>query len=149
MDTISQYAQCQTGWSILLGICLLAYRVQQLELGPSGERRLTRSPDTCAKKGNALTWANLDGAVEYHIGKIRPARRPFNTSRAVAAKQAQRLDTGIIPCPWPNSRRETRNPRKGKRGSRYSHPLNESKTLHRFEDSELYKYIRVRYNLRA
>ena len=81
---------------------------------------------------------DLDGVVDYYFGKVRPARRPFKVSKAVAAKQAQRQNRGIIPCPWPIPRREKRNPRKGKHGPLYSNSLDESEALGRFEDSVQY-----------
>ena len=81
---------------------------------------------------------DLDGVVDYYFGKVRPARRPFKVSKAVAAKQAQRQNRDIIPRPWPIPRREKRNPRKGKRGYLYSHPLDESAALDSFVDSVPY-----------
>ena len=81
---------------------------------------------------------DLDGIVDYYFDKVRPARRPFNVSKAVAAKQAQRRNRGAVPGPWPIPRREKRNPRKGKRGYWYSQPLDECEALDLFEDSVPY-----------
>ena len=81
---------------------------------------------------------DLDEVVDYYFGKVRPARRPFKVSKAVAAKQAQRQNRDIIPRPWPIPRREKRNPRKGKRGYLYSHPRDESAALDSFVDSVPY-----------
>ena len=82
-------------------------------------------------------YLDLDGVVEYYFGKVRPARRPFNFNKAVAVKQAQRLNRGITSSPWPIPRRERRNRRKGK-GYVYSHSLDECEALDGFKDSLTY-----------
>ena len=75
---------------------------------------------------------------DYHFELFNRTWHPISVSKAVAAKQAQRRNRGIIPSPWPIPRREKRNPRKGKRGFLYSYPLDECEALDSFEGSVPY-----------
>ena len=77
------------------------------------------------------SFDSLEVAEEFNYEDVRPARRPGRLIKAVAAKQAQRRNRGIIACPRPIPRREKRNSRKGKRGFLYSDP---------FDDLTMYDY---------